>query len=149
VLAEGLLALEGSALNALLRSSLWLYPLANIVHVLGVATLFGAILVTDLRLLGRGRALAVAPLLRLTLPLAWMGFALAALSGVLLFASDPRVFARNPFFLAKLVLLAAAGLNAWLFHRLDAATSGGAALPALSLGTWVAVLICGRAIAYW
>src|ERR687898_801634 len=88
-----------------MRGSLWLYPAANVGHVLGAATLFGMILAADLRLLGLGRALPADAVLRFTLPWAWAGFALAAASGPLLFAADPLVVAANPFFRIKLALL--------------------------------------------
>jgi hypothetical protein len=59
------------------------------------------------------------------------------------------VFAHNPFFQAKLVLLLLAGLNALLYHRLGQSSETAARAAALSLGLWALVLICGRAIAYW
>lgn len=143
-----LAALATSGLGRAMRSSLWLYPLANVVHVLGVAILFGTVLVADLRLLGLGRALPADALLQFLLPLAWTGFALAAVSGPPMFAADPLEIAANPFFRAKLLLLLAAGLNALMFvvvrrpawRRTSAAGS---------LALWLAVLTCGRAIGYW
>ncbi len=144
-----LLALEGSALGQAMRGTLWLYPLANTLHVLAIASLFGALLVSDLRLLGAARGLAAPALLGLTLPLAWAGFGLAALTGLMMFIADARVIAHNPFFQAKLVLLALAGLNALAFHRLGAGGDWTKLLAGLSLAVWVLVIVCGRAIAYW
>ena len=148
---EDLLAeLSASALGRAMRGSLWLYPAANAGHVLGAATLFGVMLATDLRLLGLGRALPVDAVLGFTLPIARTGFALAALTGPLLFAADPLVIAANPFFRVKLVLLLAAGLNMLVFHALRRRGGGGMRLgAALSLGFWLGVLVSGRSIAYW
>ncbi len=148
---EDLLAgLSASALGRTMRGSLWLYPVANVTHVLGAATLFGVMLATDLRLLGLGKALSSEAVLGFTLPIAWVGFALAVLTGPLLFAADPLVLAGNPFFRIKLVLLLAAGLNILAFHRLRRRGSGGLRLSAgLSLAAWVGILVCGRSIAYW
>ena len=92
-----------------MRGSFWLYPAANVGHVVGAATLFGMILAADLRLLGLGRALPADAVLRFTLPWAWAGFALAAATGPLLFAADPLEIAANPFFRIKLALLLIAG----------------------------------------
>lgn len=147
---ELLAALSASALGRTMRGSLWLYPAANVGHVIGAATLFGVMLATDLRLLGLGKALPADAVLRFTLPLAWAGFALAALTGPLLFAADPLVLAANPFFRLKLVLLLAAGLNMLALHLLRSRGRGGMRLgAALSLAFWLGVLVSGRSIAYW
>ena len=48
--------IEQSALGHLVRDSgPWTYPVVNLVHILGIATLFGAVVVLDLTLLGVGR----------------------------------------------------------------------------------------------
>ena len=44
-------ALEQSGLGAAARGSAWLYPLANLAHVLGAALLVGAIATFDVQLL--------------------------------------------------------------------------------------------------
>jgi hypothetical protein len=68
---EDLLAgLSASTLGRAMRGSLWLYPAANVGHVVGAATLFGVMLATDLRLLGIGRALPIDAVLAFTLPIA-------------------------------------------------------------------------------
>jgi hypothetical protein len=149
-LEEALAALAQSPLARAVRSSIWLYPLANILHVLGAATLFGMLLAAHLCTIGFGRPLSSEQLLDFVLPYAGAGFALAVLSGPLMFASDPLVFAANPFFRIKLVLLLLAGLNALAFHLIR--RSGRSGLPisaALSALLWTGVLVMGRSIAYW
>jgi hypothetical protein len=147
---EALAALAASGLGRAMRGSLWLYPAANVGHIVGAATLFGMILAADLRLLGLGRALPPEAVLRFTLPWAWAGFALAISTGPLLFAADPLEVAANPFFRTKLALLLVAGLNMLTFQligqRLGGAHRGSAAL---SIAAWLGVLVCGRSIAYW
>jgi hypothetical protein len=147
---EALAALAASALGRAMRGSLWLYPAANIGHVVGAATLFGMILAADLRLLGMGRALPADAVLRFTLPWAWAGFALAAATGPLLFAADPLVVAANPFFRIKLALLVIAGVNMLAFQLIGCRTGHAHRVgAALSIAAWLGVLVCGRAIAYW
>ena len=149
-MSELLLALEGSALAQAMRSSLWFYPIANIGHVLGVATLFGMILAADLRLLGLGRALPLDAVLSFTLPWAVVGLILALLTGPLLFAPEAVVLAANPFLRLKLLLLLAAGLNALVFHLLRRSRYARPRVSAaISIAIWPVVIICGRAIAYW
>ncbi|HZA66886.1 MAG TPA: hypothetical protein VE592_08040 [Geminicoccaceae bacterium] len=146
---EALAALSGSALARAMRGSLWLYPAVNAAHVLAAATVFGMILATDLRALGLGRALPADALLRFTLPWVWGAFALAVPTGIMLFAADPLVIAANPFFLVKLGLLLLAGANAFAFHLARRRGARVGPIAAFSIAIWLAVVICGRAIAYW
>jgi hypothetical protein len=147
---HALAALAASALGRAMRGSFWLYPTVNVGHVLGAATLFGMILAADLRLLGLGRALPADAVLRFTLPWAWGGFALAALTGPLLFAAHPLVVAADPFFRIKLALLLVARLNMLAFQRIGRLTGRAhRASAALSIAAWLGVLVCGRSIAYW
>ena len=142
-------ALAASALGRAMRGSLWLYPVANVSHVVGAATLFGMILAADLRLLGLGRALPSEAVLRFTLPWAWAGFALAIATGPLLFAADPLVLAANPFFRLKLALLLIAGVNMLAFQLVGRHVGRThRASAALSIAAWLGVLVCGRSIAY-
>jgi len=80
-------------------------------------------------------------------------------SGFLLFASNAPTYATNTFFLGKLVLLAAAGLNAFGFHafversiaKWDSAAR--TPLPArlsgiFSLLMWVGIVVCGRWVGF-
>ena len=45
--------LEGSALGHVMRDNgVWFYGIINLAHILGVAILFGSVVILDLRLLG-------------------------------------------------------------------------------------------------
>jgi hypothetical protein len=66
-----------------------------------VSTLFGSILVLDLRLLGLWRRVSLATLSGPVVPVAGVGFALAALSGVCMLATNGTEYVGNPFFLVK------------------------------------------------
>jgi hypothetical protein len=127
------------------------YPLLEAAHVLGIALLVGSLVVCELRFWGFGSALPIGPLAHLALPVSLAGFALAATSGSLMFASQPADLLASRVFLVKLGLVAVAGLNAALFH----ARGGSARVDTtarvqtlLSLGLWLAVIFCGRWIAY-
>ncbi len=132
---------------ARLVSHPWAYPALEVMHIIGIAVLFGGLLVFELRALGLGREL----LARLTLRPALFGFGLCAVTGLTMFASQPDELLVNPAFRIKLLLIVLAGANAALFHL----RSGAAAIDSfakaqclLSLGFWLAVIICGRWIAY-
>lgn len=147
-----LAALQASGLGAALRSSLWLYPLVETLHVLGLALLVGAIATFDVRVLRANAGFDLAGWSRSVLPVARFGFALAVPMGFLLFTTEATAYARNPLFLTKLTLIALALVNLVLFHRHARRRSG--LTPALrrmaglSLALWVLVLACGRLIAY-
>jgi hypothetical protein len=127
------------------------YPALEVVHLIGIALLLGNLVAFELRVLGAAPDLPVLALARLSLGLAVAGFGLAALSGLLMFGSQPNDLLTNRVFLIKMGLLAVAGCNAAGFHargglqRLDALARG---QTLLSLGLWIAIIICGRWIAY-
>jgi hypothetical protein len=84
--------IEQSALGHLVRESgPWTYPLINLAHVLGIASLFGSVLIIDLTLLGVGRTQpwARAVIASAAAPVARAGFVLAAASGLALVSSFP------------------------------------------------------------
>ena len=110
--------MENSALGELVRGAgVWSYGLINLVHILGIASLFGAVLILDLRLLGWRRHIALATVASITMPIALAGFAVAALSGVSLLATNATEYIGNPFLLIKFVALPCALINALLLGR--------------------------------
>jgi hypothetical protein len=154
MIQELLAAYEASGLGHAARNTVWLYPLANLVHVLGAALLVGSIAVFDILVLRRryGDAAAAG---RVAIPLAATGLALQAASGFVLLSAEATAVARNPAFLFKMALLAVGLANVAAFH----ANYGLAALAdgrlrtvrfsaMVSLGVWILVLLAGRAIAY-
>ena len=140
-----------SAALAPLRTHAFAYPALEVLHITGIALLLGNLVLLELRVWGRGQALPVADLARLTLSLTLGGFALAAASGLLMFATQAGELIANRAFVIKMGLLMLAGVNAALFHaraslvKLDATAR---LQSALSLLVWLAVITCGRWIAY-
>jgi len=129
----------------------WAYPALEAVHIVGIALLFGGLLVFELRALGLGRELPAPLLARLTLRAALVGFGLCAVTGLTMFSGQPDELLANNAFRVKLGLVALAGANAALFHLRGGAAAidrFGQAQCLLSLGFWLAVIICGRWIAY-
>ena len=54
-----LLRIETSALGQLMRDSVWLFPMAEVLHFMGLSLLIGSLLVVDCRLLGYVRGFSV------------------------------------------------------------------------------------------
>jgi len=134
-----------------LRSQAWIYPALEVVHIVGIALLLGNLVALEMRVFGRATALPVQAMARLSLSIAIGGFALAATSGSLMFATQPAELLANRAFLVKMGLLLAAGCNAGWFHargslrKLDALAR---VQMLLSTAIWLAVVFCGRWIAY-
>jgi len=152
------IALEASVFAQAIRDSLWIYPLANVLHVVAIAMLLGAIAVFDLRLLGWARAIPAAALATLAPRLARIGVAVALPTGFILFAAEAPAYLRNPVFLLKLAAIAAALINLTLFHAgsFRRIADWGGEIPtsarvaaAVSFGAWTAAVILGRFLAYW
>jgi len=134
-----------------LRSHLWAYPALEVVHISGIALLLGNLVALELRVFGLGAGLPVKDLARLSLGIALTGFGVAAASGLLMFASQPAELLANRAFTLKMLLLLAAGCNAAWFHRrgsLEKLDGLARAQILVSTLVWLAVLACGRWIAY-
>ena len=152
-------ALQASGLSETLRASVWLYPLVNTGHVVGIALLFGAIVPLDLRLVGCFKATPIKPLADTLIPVAVVGLLLALSTGALLFATQPLDYVAEPLFGIKLALLGTAVLNALLLRRQPDWRWMGIAPDApphrawrihgwLSILLWLGVISAGRLIGY-
>lgn len=160
MIEAGLATLEATLVARALRASVWVYPLVNAAHVLGVALLLGAIIPLDLRLLGVWRAVPLAPLWQVLTRSAAVGLALAVVFGTLLFVARATEYAASGLFVAKMVLIMLATANALALRAagVDAllrSTDTAQALPvrirlaaAISLGAWLTVLTLGRLVGY-
>ena len=152
--------LEATAVATAIRENEVLFPWIESVHVLAIALVVGSIAVVDLRLLGLASLdRAVNLLTREVLPYTWGAFAIAAITGALLFSSNAKTYAHNFFFQGKMILLILAGINMSVFHLFagrDIERWGEAARPpfpakiagAVSLMLWLAVIGFGRWIGF-
>jgi hypothetical protein len=136
---------------AALKSSVWAYPALEVLHICGIAMLLGNLVLLEMRVFGRGAGLDVKTLARLSLGIAGLGFSLAAATGLLMFASQAAELLTNRAFTLKMVLLMLAGCNAAWFHgrgSLDKLDGVARLQMVVSILIWVAVVACGRWIAY-
>ena len=154
-----MVAVENNALATWLRSSTWGYPAVETLHILGLALLFGTAVAFDLRLLSMPSSLPVDGVARFLLPLARIGFAVAVVSGLILFMMQARTFGVMPLFFIKMAIVAIAVMNTVIFHRgiyasvrgwSDASHTPRRAriAAAVSLVCWTLALVCGRFLAY-
>jgi hypothetical protein len=154
--------MQASTLGHFMRESgAWTYAIVNLTHILGLASLFGATVILDLRLLGVWSRAPLATIADVAVPVAACGFALAATSGICLFATKATEYAGNPFLYIKFPAIAIGLLNALVLHvspawqarrtrelsrreRRQLAWMGGT-----SLACWLTAIAAGRLIAYW
>ena len=154
--------LRASPLGVAMRSSgVWAYGIVNLVHILGVSSLFGAVLMLDLRLLGVWKKVSIATVSEVAVPIATTGFCVAALAGVCMISTNATDYAGNPFLLIKFPAIALALANALVLTRQTAwrqrktrdfspreerrlAWMGG-----ISLVCWLTAISAGRMIGYW
>jgi len=125
-------------------------------HTFGLALLVGANVVVDLRLLGVARAVPLAPLKRL-FRIMWIGFAMNAITGVLLVIAYPTKTLTNLDFYIKLTFI---GFAVWVMQNLKTRvfedsslseaemTARGATLAKWSLVLWFGAITAGRLLAY-
>jgi hypothetical protein len=158
---DGILTwLAATPWSVALLESQYVWPFIESTHVLTLALFMGTAIVNDLRLLGIGfTAVPVAEVTGRLLRITRMAFAVMAVTGVLLFYSNPVHYYHNVFFRIKAILLVVAGLNIWLFHgRIHRSVTDWAqqAAPprsariagAVSLIAWAGIIVSGRLIAY-
>ncbi|MGA2712345.1 MAG: hypothetical protein ABSG41_04495 [Bryobacteraceae bacterium] len=154
--------LQGSAVgHAMRETGVWTYGVVNLVHILGVASLFGALLVLDLRLLGVWRKVALAAISEPTVSVATVGFFVAAISGVCLLSTKATEYVDNPFLYIKFPAIGLGLLNvailkslpAWKQHKMRELSlreqSTLAVFGGISLFCWLTAITAGRMIAYW
>lgn len=152
--------IEYSSLGTTIAESTWMFPTLETIHVIALVTVIGTIAMVDLRLVGiASKGHRVSLLAKDTLPWTWGAFALAALTGGLLWVSKASSYMINPYFLWKLALLALAGLNMMYFHlttwrtvehwEQDPSFPPAAKIAGwLSLVFWLGVVFCGRLIGF-
>src|SRR5262249_46894597 len=159
-ITEFLASLQASGLANRIRESLYLFPLIESTHVIGLTTVFGTIAIIDLRLLGiasTGRPFSriADDVFRWT----WAAFALTVATGLLMFITNAGVYYHNFYFRTKMGLLLLAGINMLVFEltagrsvqvwdRDKAAPVSGKTIAAISLVLWITIIFMGRWIGF-
>lgn len=152
--------LEQTSIGTAVRESLWMFPLIETVHIFGIISLVGATSILDLRLMGLTfREEPVSKLAKRFLPWAWAGFIVQVVTGILMFASEATKMYGNVGFQVKMLLIVAAGINAFVFHSIayhsvgkwdndPVAPMSARIAGVLSILFWFGIVAAGRWIAY-
>lgn len=157
--ADVWLLIEQSTPAAVMRGSIWLYPLVNVIHILGLMAFFAAVAAMDVRLLGGFGQVPVVTIVRPCRRMAAVALIIQVLSGALMFSTEATKIAANQAFIVKMLMIVLGLANAMvvfaIWERVLNKLPVGASIPAgvrlaagLSLAAWVSVATLGRLIAY-
>jgi hypothetical protein len=143
------------------RESSYVYPVVMTTHLACIAVFGGMILMTDMRLLGLAlQSYSVTEIVGNLRPWKRLGGTIMIAMGLLLGGSEADKYYINPFFWAKMTLLACIAVHALIFRPLvynrTKEIDASPAIPtrakvaaALSLVLWFGVLTMGRLIGYY
>ena len=143
-----------------IRESVWVFPIIEGTHLLGISLSAGALCWFDLRLLGFAfRDERISRVWKYVMPVAFVGFGLVFITGFLLFWAEAATAYHSPHFWIKMGLIVIAGLNAFFFETklhprmAEWDTAVFPPLPArvagvVSLVLWTAIIVTGRTMAY-
>ena len=137
----------------------WWFPLLESFHVVGIAMVFGSLLMVDLRLLGfAGRGYAMSRMSKEMLPWTWAAFGLSLITGLGLFSTRAEHYASNIAFQLKMLALLFAGINMLALHfgvykkvsdwETAAPPTSAKLAGGLSLFFWISVMLTGRWIGH-
>jgi uncharacterized membrane protein len=148
-------SLEHVGWVTVLANTGWMYATVSVVHYFTLLFFIGTIALVDLRILGvadRNQTLSL--LADQLLPWTWIGFALAMISGFLLFTTDAGDYAPDHVFQAKMLVILLAvvftvvvqvGLRKW--NQLPAVPASAKVIAAVSLILWLGAILAGVDIA--
>lgn len=149
-------SLEASAIGEAVRGSLWLFPVVEACHLVGLAVIGGAILVVDFRLLGLTlRSHPVSRLARDMQPWVVGSLVVMILSGIPLFLSEAIKCYYSFAFWTKMTALLGAVIFTFTLRRAVAGAPDGRFPPAwnravglTSIALWSTVGWGGRWIGF-
>ena len=146
---------ESTVIASTIQNSLWLFPVIEAIHLLGLCLLGGSILLVDLRLMGFGLTRqSISELNRQVRPWLLLAVIVMITTGVPLFLSEAIKCYYNRSFWVKITTLPIAiiftfTVRKWLLQRLIVDTSWQTRLlGVLSLALWFTVAAGGRWIGY-
>ena len=142
--------IENTSLALWVGTSLWAYPVLLSAHITGLAVIVGIIAMRDFHLLGFINGVTEANFLELK-KLAYCGFLINGISGIMLFASQASYLSTNLPFLVKLFFIGSGMLLASkIYKKIDKNTGRTSTkiLAILSLFSWFGAITAGRLIAY-
>lgn len=150
-------AISQSWISLLIQDHVWVVPAVQSIHILAIASLIFASFSANFTILrGAGAArdtLWLAGSYRWT----WASLAVLLVSGTILLVGEPTRSIMNVFFRVKVVLVIVSALLTLVVQRALSGSGTGTgtgrlalvSLAGISVLLWVAIMFCGRFIAYF
>jgi len=150
--------LANTPLSLKIQTIMWIIPAVQTVHILCVSIVMSCVAMTNLRLIGlAGRKQPVSRTVGRFVPWVWGALPVLLATGTILIIGEPARELLNPYFRAKMLMLAVVAAitfvvqrqskkdaTYWEARRVAAALTGAA-----SLLLWVGIVSAGRWIAYY
>ena len=131
-----------------MKYSLWLYPTVESLHICGIGMLFGSVVLMDLRLLGVCPHIEFRAISRLGIAVSLFGFALAVLTGSMMFMTHAADLIGSRLFLIKICFIFLLLMNATVVHMRSGINAMSKVQAMVSLAGWPVVIGLGRWLAY-
>jgi hypothetical protein len=137
-------------------SHFWTIPIFQIIHILGIAGSFTAVLMLNLRIFGFAGHATMAETARRYSRVLWWALVVVVFSGVAMLFGDTVRNLLNAIFWIKMVLVVVAILVSIAFAKSmgrqlttgDVVGGGSKATAIFLIVLWCAIMLCGRWIAY-
>jgi uncharacterized membrane protein SirB2 len=150
--------LSSTSLSLTIQTVMWIIPAVQTVHILCVAVVMSSMAMLDFRLIGlAGKGQSVSRMVSRFVPWVWGALPVLLATGTILIIGEPSRELLNPYFRAKMAMLATVivitlyvqrkntkDAGYWEARRAAAALTGFA-----SLLLWVGIVSAGRWIAYY
>jgi hypothetical protein len=149
--------LDHTALSETIKNVTWVIPIVQSVHILAISVVMASILIMNLRTIGLLGNVEWAKVFDRYLPRFWISLGILLISGSLLIIGEPQRTIHNPIFYTKMtLLLISIGTVLLLAHQAGLSRAGGQGRSSLSARVlawtsftfWIAIIFCGRWIAY-
>jgi hypothetical protein len=146
--------MDETQISLYIKSTTWVFPLVETIHILSLAVLLGSLFLIDLRLLGIAvRKWSPAQILEQLQSFINWSVVIILVTGITLFVSEPRKLFDNAAFGPKMIILVLAIVFQYtLYPRVRSMHTEipiwGRLLALASLGLWFGVAVCGRAIGF-
>ena len=143
--------IERSPIGHFMQGSQVIFPIFEIIHLLGLALFVGTLLLTDMGLLGLAmRRQPIHQVAAALAPWTWRGFAILLITGAFMFTAQAAKWHDNPVFWIKMLLLILATIFQLSVRRkitsADLFLSPGKAklIGAVSLVLWISIALSAK-----
>jgi uncharacterized membrane protein SirB2 len=150
--------LSNTSVSLTIQTVMWIIPAVQTLHILCVAIVMSSMAMLDLRLIGvAGRRQSISEMVGRFVPWVWGALPVLLTSGIILIIGEPSRELLNPYFRAKMAMLATVIAITFVVqrqnkkdvHYWEGRRAFAACIGLASLLLWVGIVTAGRWIAYY